>query len=51
MNEQARTICEEWFDKGCRKSCPLAEACKTQPGDNPVTFSLRMNEAAAKLQS
>lgn len=48
---KVKAICAQHVDAGCRKTCPLADPCKTKPGDTKEAFDERMNKAADDLSS
>ena len=47
---KVKDICSANIGTGCSKVCPLAEACKSKPGDTKAAFDIRINEAAEKLE-
>ena len=49
MKEKSKKICDEWAEKGCRETCPLAEACVMRSGDTRESFDDRMEATAEAL--
>lgn len=50
-SERVISICDEFSDKGCRKVCPLRDACVMKHGDTRELFSERLNMAARAIDA